>query len=1273
MKKLYSPLFTAIFMIFIGQGAFSQKITPEDALKLVTENAPSLHLTKEEVQNSIVTNAYTDKVSQLQLVYLQQTFQKVPVYNQIQVIAFKNGAPVSVKGGRIYRIADNIEDKKAIPSISSKEAVVAAAAAVNISMDIINAHPLTILKTSPNEQKIEFTTNAISRKNIISALMWVPTENGKVRLAWQVRILPIKTADYWLIRIDAKNAKVLGKDNLTVTCNWDLPIEGPRYFEPLIKDLLESSPKLPAKDVKPVPPAAVLNSAQYRVIPFPAESMVHPGGTPAIVIDPWLMAGAGNAATTLKWHNDGTTEYNYTRGNNVLAWEDLDGDDDGTGNTPSSSTALPNLTFDFTYDEHAPISTGDNLNAAITNLFYWNNIIHDVTYQYGFDELAGNFQNDNMGRGGDAGDFVVADAQDGSSTNNAIFATGPDGINGHMQMYLWDSYFMATFDIPAIGDFYAVEGNISNNNHLIDIGPVSGDVVLYLDDTTLPTHEACVPPNNAAALAGNIALIDRGNCDFILKIKNAQDAGAIGVLIINNIPGQLFVMGGTPDNSITIPAVMILQGLGADIKDALDNPATIRVTLKDKGSLDGDFDNGIISHEYAHGISNRLTGGPATASCLQNAEQMGEGWSDYFALMLTTNWQTASVSDGAISRGIGNYVKELDPLNGSGIRTYPYSTDISVNPLTYEDLDDIDAGNSHDVGEIWAATLWDMTWNMIQIDGINTNLYHAAGVGGNSASMKIVMLGMKLQPCSPGFLDGRDALLKADDILYNGKYHCAIWNAFARRGMGVLAKQGSAFNTIDQVPNFDIPSGAPIRKTANMTESPQNGTITYTFTVTSQCAGISNYKIVDTLDNNVTYVSGGAYNAGDRTVTFNVPNLAPMESTVFNLTVKVNEGTFFAATNPFSETVATNGVPFSLIATSDDPTHLWDGTTVNHSSPFAVKSGTTGEPAVQILTSAASFLIDEHTQLSFWQEYITEPGKDGGVVELSLDGVSWFDAGPYMAQNGYNATINTNSGLDGKQAFSGNSSTFIQTVINLSEFQGQNIYFRFRYVTDSTGSSLGWFIDDILITKSPAVYNAARVFNSGNVVQSFSDTITAITNVVLPVTWSGFTVAKEGNHARLRWSTAQEFNSNKFIVQRSNDGIGFTNIAILDAAGNSIVNRDYTYLDEAPRPGVNFYRIQQTDLDGNAHYSQVKSLSFDGLGYRILLTPNPAKNDVLLKIAGNHALLTIKLIDVSGREMKSFSMNGEKLYIPLSSLSAGVYYLSISGKGVDSMKKLVKE
>ncbi|CAG0909653.1 unnamed protein product, partial [Cyprideis torosa] len=216
---------------------------------------------------------------------------------------------------------------------------------------------------------------------------------------------------------------------------------------------------------------------------------------------------------------------------------------------------------------------------------------------------------------------------------------------------------------------------------------------------------------------------------------------------------------------------------------------------------DSDFDNGIIAHEYGHGISTRLTGGANNSNCLSNAEQMGEGWSDWFGLMLT-------IEDGdqaEDSRGIGTYAGG-QPTTATGIRPAPYSTDFSLNPYTYGDSND---GNNisqpHGVGFIYATALWDMTWALIDYYGGVPDPDIYGGNGGNNVAMNLVIESLKLQPCSPGMIDGRDAILQADQLIYGGEHQCIIWNAFANRGFGFSASQGSSNSRSDQVEAFDIP------------------------------------------------------------------------------------------------------------------------------------------------------------------------------------------------------------------------------------------------------------------------------------------------------------------------------------------------------------------------------------------------------------------------------------------------------------------------------------
>ncbi|MCO6496546.1 MAG: M36 family metallopeptidase [Chitinophagaceae bacterium] len=1285
MKKTYLIAVTLLFGLISFNSSYGQNITPERALVFLSENLEALNLSKEDLQNSEVRSAHTDKLSGVNLVYLQQYYQGLPVYNALQVIAFKNNKVVSSTGKRLYGIEEAAGAQKAAPALPAKEAVTLAAKAVKLPADIFNAQPLTVSRQSPDGRITEFGESTVMRENITAELMWVPDDLGNVRLGWEIKLVPFSSSDYWLVRVDATTGNILGKDNNTIYCNWDTPELIPGAAQKpdnLFLGLSVPSVQKLAPAIKTAPASAFdVNSAQYNVIPFPAMSPEHNGGTISVVTNPWTLAGPGNDATTLKWHNDGTTEYNITRGNNVLARENINNDNNGQPAT--SSSALPDLSFNFPFNPNSSPTGSDNMNLAITNLFYWNNIMHDLTYQYGFDEVAGNFQASNMGRGAGnpkakENDYVIANAQDGSGTNNASFATGVDGVNPTMRMFLWSPSPYKTLHINAPSfietDVFAIESNLSLNNKLEDVGPVTNNLVLYIDDTPEGKSLACATPANAAQLNGRIAVIDRGDCAFTEKIKNAQNAGAIGVIVINTDNTGITMSGD--DNSITIPAVAILNSDGNVLKSIMAS-YTINVTLKASQDLDGDLDNGIIAHEYAHGISVRLTGGQDVISCLNNQEQMGEGWSDYYSIMITHDWANASVTDGNIPVAVGTYVLGENPEDGYGIRNYRYTTDMGENPWTYDMLEPAHASSPHVVGELWATTLWHMTWNMIEQEGIiNTNLFDATAEGANSDALKLVTLGLKLQPCSPGFLDGRDALLKADEILFDGKYSCAIWDAFAKRGMGVDAVQGSSNSLGDQVADFTKPNGALIKKTVDKITAPQNDILTYTFNIQAQCEPISGFKVVDTLAPNVTYVSGGTYNPGNRTVTLNVPSLNAGESASLTLKVKINTGTYFVSTNLFSETIPTNSMPASLVATTSDETKNWAPHTNNYSAPYSLRTTPSNVVAEQTLTSANAVTISDHVQLSFYHMYSFEKQKDGGVVELSLDGgTNWIDAGPYMVENGYTDKISSaSSGINGRMAFTGTRTSFYKTTINLSAFQGQSVLFRLRFVTDDAGNSIGWYVDDIYVTRMPAVYNLASVRDASDKLFSMSDTITAITSATIPVIWSDFTVQKDGNRALLKWETQQESNTDKYVVERSADGVNFSAIGSKPAAGNSSTSRSYSFYDESPMNGNNIYRIQLLDKDGKLSYSKALSLYFnEAANLAVMLTPNPARSNIELTIAENNNLLRIDLVDATGRVLRTYDMKTEKINIPVATLAQGVYYLKIKGDKLDTTRKFIKE
>jgi hypothetical protein len=105
--------------------------------------------------------------------------------------------------------------------------------------------------------------------------------------------------------------------------------------------------------------------------------------------------------------------------------------------------------------------------------------------------------------------------------------------------------------------------------------------------------------------------------------------------------------------------------------------------------------------------------------------------------------------------------------------------------------------------------LWEVYWSLVDEHGFNPNIYDDWRTGGNNLAVQLVMDGMKLQPCSPGFVDARDAILAADLALTEGENECLLWHAFAKRGLGWSADQGSPTNRADGTEAFDLPPQVP--------------------------------------------------------------------------------------------------------------------------------------------------------------------------------------------------------------------------------------------------------------------------------------------------------------------------------------------------------------------------------------------------------------------------------------------------------------------------------
>ncbi|MET0636599.1 MAG: T9SS type A sorting domain-containing protein [Chitinophagaceae bacterium] len=164
-------------------------------------------------------------------------------------------------------------------------------------------------------------------------------------------------------------------------------------------------------------------------------------------------------------------------------------------------------------------------------------------------------------------------------------------------------------------------------------------------------------------------------------------------------------------------------------------------------------------------------------------------------------------------------------------------------------------------------------------------------------------------------------------------------------------------------------------------------------------------------------------------------------------------------------------------------------------------------------------------------------------------------------------------------------------------------------------------------------------------------------NFVVPVTLVSFTAELLSAGVTLNWTTASEFQNKHFLVERSNDGAVYSTIGTVTSQafnGSGSEKLDYTFGDNHPVSGLNYYRLKQVDIDGHFEYSDVVTISFVSLS-RISFYPNPVKDKLFIRgtVTGS---LNYTILNAGGQTV----IKGSTLVsnpIDLSSLQKGLYYL----------------
>ncbi len=260
---------------------------------------------------------------------------------------------------------------------------------------------------------------------------------------------------------------------------------------------------------------------------------------PGIATNPWIERGPGNVGGRTKAvmfdPNDPTHKRVFAGGVSGGLWANDDITD------PSSewynvglphNMAVSSITYDPNNPQNMFVGTGESYTGgAVNGNGIWRSTDGGQTWEHVFGGQSGTAQ------------FV---------SNATLTINSPASLQG---------------------DYIAVKSVFGDTNFT----SYSGNLVLVDDGSSDPTL-GCNALTNAAAINGNIAVIERGTCFFVDKVKNAQNAGAIGVLMINNVGGNPIIMGGT-DNTINIPAVMISKADGQAILNTLNNSTPVTATI----------------------------------------------------------------------------------------------------------------------------------------------------------------------------------------------------------------------------------------------------------------------------------------------------------------------------------------------------------------------------------------------------------------------------------------------------------------------------------------------------------------------------------------------------------------------------------------------------------------------------------------------------------------------------------------------------------------------
>jgi hypothetical protein len=206
------------------------------------------------------------------------------------------------------------------------------------------------------------------------------------------------------------------------------------------------------------------------------------------------------------------------------------------------------------------------------------------------------------------------------------------------------------------------------------------------------------------------------------------------------------------------------------------------------------------------------------------------------------------------------------------------------------------------------------------------------------------------------------------------------------------------------------------------------------------------------------------------------------------------------------------------------------------------------------------------------------------------------------------------------------------------------------------------------------VYNTAAIYFDFNSQVLTNQTANTVVNNTLPISLLNFTGTLVNEETYLNWQTAQEINTSYFVMERSTGGNDFSKIGYVTASVNSSSVKNYSYVDQQPLQGINYYRLRIVDLDDEFTYSKIVIIKNDG-NNSFKVFPNPANNILNLQAKGDNEFATLKIVDATGRilQEEKILLSGNIYKINIKNLPKGVYDLTLQNKIINKHQKFVKQ